>query len=1052
MKQSLAGNRSLAWLAMLPLALVLLQFSVLAQNLHENFSGYAAGSSGGPAWEPINEDWQVADGAYLGDDGYSLWQAVPFASEITFGCEVTVRELRPGDWLTVGIGIATDERNYWALNLVVTPEAQGRRHLTELQESVDGYWPAAGAPPTRLKWLSGKGEDFDWRTNRTYRMEIKLTSATITGRILDGDQEVAEISYELTKEVKAVRAGRPFLRVNGIRARFGNATAAVTQTAPETKATPEIPAWTSRLGRALVKGKGFFRTAEVDGRWWLVDPEGKPFFAVGTDHVNYHAHFCEKLGYAPYHRNVEAKFGSEEAWATNAIERLKAWGFNELPAGHSPSLRHRGLPHILFGSLGTSFAPREWICEPKNWTGFPDVFSPRWESHCRFAARQTVRDSRGDPWCIGTFIDNELEWFGKHGQLVDEVFQRGPQQPAKLALWEWLLQKYGTVAEVNNQFATGYADKAGFLASTNVPKSSAALTEVRNGFLGLIAERYFSVAARALREADPDHLVLGCRFAGRVPEPVLAAAGKYNDVFTFNTYPRVDFENVWSPDGTGGVVERIPRELSGYFAVARKPIIITEWSFPALDSGLPCQHGAGMRVDTQEQKAACYRIFVNAMADLPFLIGYHYFMWADEPALGISTGFPEDSNYGLVNEKDETYEILVRAATEVNRSAASRHARSAVSGNLELNAMGNRIEVANTNAIPAHGLVRISSAGQSHIEEIALPAGQKKPLSLPAQTVACVELQNWDGTKQRAISGPPPGPLDVANVSANPLAGVPVVIDDAQPVAAWLHSLPPGQTEKLPPPANGWTKPTRLDLKTEGVTWSGNCQGGSLFDHVQAGELDLGRLVFAIHQQLDGREQWTECDHIVSVQLQEQTDAWLIEAVVGYGAAGSENSFQAAVRLAVFKHRGIVLARPLWVENTGSRNWKLAEVYWFCRPSMGGSPADETAGGAGVPDYYRNAQFWTDAKLGGCFGALDASGGWLVNYWKGAASDFHPDARFPVDCPLPPGARWAADGTPYLWIFAGHDAAQWRTVADLARQADASIVAGAKGGIRPQPQ
>ena len=65
--------------------------------------------------------------------------------------------------------------------------------------------------------------------------------------------------------------------------------------------------------------------------------------------------------------------------------------------------------------------------------------------------------------------------------------------------------------------------------------------------------------------------------------------------------------------------------------VVRKPMIITEWSFPALDSGLPCKHGAGMRVDTQDQKAACYRIFANAMADLPFLVGYHWFMWADEP-------------------------------------------------------------------------------------------------------------------------------------------------------------------------------------------------------------------------------------------------------------------------------------------------------------------------------------------------------------------------------------------------------------------------------------
>jgi hypothetical protein len=1046
MTRYVVGQPSLTRLACIPVLFSLLQLQVFAQTLHDDFAACSVGSDGSPAWEPQSATWETVDGTYLGDSGISLWRAVPFAAVMTFACDVTVLELRKGDWLTVGLGIAADDKNYWALNLVVTPESQGRQHRTELQESVDGHWLAADDAPTRLKRLPSIGEAFNWRPNHTYRMEIKLSAATITGRILDGSNEVVRISFELSKEVKAVKAGRPILRVSGMRARFGNAVADVTQTAPEPiVAAPQIPAWTTRPARAIAHGSGFFRTAEVDGRWWLVDPEGKPFFAVGTDHVNYHAHFCEKLGYAPYSRNVQAKFGSAEAWAMSAIERLKAWGFNELPVGHSPSLRHHGLPHMLFGSLGASFARREWICEPDSWTGFPDVFSPHWESHCRITARETIRDSRGDPWCIGTFIDNELEWYGKKGQLVDEVFQRGPQQPAKQALWKWLLKEYGTVTEVNNSLATHYADEADFLASTNVPKPSATLTHVRDGFLALIAERYFGVAARALREADPDHLVLGCRFAGRVPVPVLAAAGKYNDIFTFNTYPRVDFENVWSPDGTGGVVERVPRELSEYFAVARKPILITEWSFPALDSGLPCQHGAGMRVDTQEQKASCYRIFVNAMADLPFLIGYDYFMWVDEPASGISTSFPEDSNYGLVNEKDEIYEVLVKAATEVNRAAASRHARSAVSGNLELRAKGNVIEVANTNAIPAHGLARISSEGHNRIEEISLSAGQTKRFRLPARAIACVELQNWDGTKQRAINGQPLGPLEVANTSATTLAGVPVLFEGVQPAAVLLHQLPPGRTAKFQPPNADWTTPDRFDLKTEGVTWSCSLKDGNLFDRIQADDLALGRLVFAIHQQTDVGERWTECDRIVSLQLQEQPDAWLVEAVVGYGEKDSANGFRAAVRLAVFKHDGLVLARPVWVENSGAQNWKLVEVYWFCRPSIGGSTDDAVPGGVDVPDYYRDAQFWTDSKLGGCFGALGQSDGWLVNYWKSSLTDFHPDARFPVERELQPGARWAANATPYLWIFAGHDVAQWRTVAGLARLARSSLLIRAGG-------
>ena len=157
------------------------------------------------------------------------------------------------------------------------------------------------------------------------------------------------------------------------------------------------------------------------------------------------------------------------------------------------------------------------------------------------------------------------------------------------------------------------------------------------------------------------------------------------------------------------------------------------------------------------------------------------------------------------------------------------------------------------------------------------------------------------------------------------------------------------------------------------------------------------------------------------------------------------SGFRAAVRLAVFKDGGLVLARPLWVENSGAHKWKLVEVYWFCRPSIGGSTDDDVAGGADVPDYYRDAQFWTDSKLGGCFGALGQNDGWLVNYWKSSATEFHPDARFQVERELQPGARWAANATPYLWIFAGHDVAQWRKVADLARLARSSLLISAAG-------
>jgi len=1031
----------------------------------DNFATAAAGSDGAPAWDPESADWEVQAGGYLGQSGMSFWQAVPLGADVTFACDVTVLEQLRGDWLTAGIGLGTDEKNLWAVNLVVTPEKQGRRHTSEMHESLAGHWLAESDPGSRLKHQGDKGGPVDWQLNQTYRLEMRLTAEEVVGRISAGDRELARYGLKFDATTPAVRAGRPLLRVAGLRVRFSNATVSVARTAPESPATkPSFPAWVSRPGAAVGPGSGFFRTALVENgcelppsaaaqsaahpaaQWWLVDPEGKPFFDVGTDHVNYRAHWCEALGYAPYHRHVEKKFGSEEAWAASALERLRAWGFNTLPAGHSPILRHHGLPHILFASFGTSFAKREWICEPIHWTGFPDVFSPRWETHCRFVARRMARESVGDPWCLGTFLDNELEWYGKKGHLVDEVFQLGPQRPAKRALVDWLLKRFGNLAEINRQLGTQHADEAALLAATTVPSSSAGLDAVRDGFLAEIAERYFAVAAGAMRAADPQHLVLGCRFAGRTPPPALAAAGKYNDVFTFNTYPRVDFQDAWRADGVGGVVQRVPRELLEMYQVVRRPMIITEWSFPALDSGLPCKHGAGMRVDTQEQKAACYRIFAQAMTDLPFMVGYHYFMWADEPAPGISSTFPEDSNYGLVNEKDETYTVLVQTATEVNQAAAARHAASLFSGELLLRTAGAAAEVVNPGDVPARGMLRVVGDGRTRIEEVRLPPRGTRRVDVGTNGAWFAELQQWDGTKVRCLGGRRLGPLEVANASATPLENVPVVIDGPPVAAGFLRRLAPGQTAQLAVADRPPTDAERLELKADTVTWRAARRDGSLFETIQAGDLPLGRLLFATHQRLDGHSYWTDANRVTALKAQELADAWIVEATLerAGGAARGAAQFRAAVRAVVFKSGGVALVKPLWIENTDARPWELAAAFWFCRSAIGGSAADDQVGSRDVPNYYRAAQFITDQKLGGCFGAMGQPGGWQVSFWHdtGAGRAIHPDCYYKLDQRLEPGQRWMADRIPYLWIFAAGQADAWRDVAQRHRQAEDLLLGG----------
>ena len=104
--------------------------------------------------------------------------------------------------------------------------------------------------------------------------------------------------------------------------------------------------------------------------------------------------------------------------------------------------------------------------------------------------------------------------------------------------------------------------------------------------------------------------------------------------------------------------------------MAGKPVIVTEWSFTALDSGLPCTHGAGQRFFTQRERAAAAGVFARTLYALPCCAGYVFFKWSDQPVCGRKSEKSENSNYGLVNADDEPWPELVAALAEVQNNPA----------------------------------------------------------------------------------------------------------------------------------------------------------------------------------------------------------------------------------------------------------------------------------------------------------------------------------------------------------------------------------------------
>ncbi|MCS7192329.1 MAG: beta-galactosidase [Armatimonadetes bacterium] len=407
-----------------------------------------------------------------------------------------------------------------------------------------------------------------------------------------------------------------------------------------------------------VKGTGFFRTEKIDGVWWFVDPDGHLFISKGVNHVSFQGDYCPALGYSPYHRNVQAKYGSEEKWAEATKKRLQSWGFNTIGAWSSSSL-FRLMPYTVILNMGAK-AGANWLKGT-----FPDVFSPKFRQVLDDVAAKECSHRKNDPLLVGYFTDNELrwgpDWRSTRHLLDDYLLSFTSDDPGKKELLEFFRKRYQSVEEFSKAWGLNLSNWEELLHLRELPPAPTETAEKqrlsdRVDFLRIVAREYFRACYNAIRKHDPNHLILGVRFAGYAPRSVVEAMEQFVDVVSFNTY----------------AFEPPIKVLKDLHQITGKPVMITEFSFKAMDSGLPNTRGAGQPVSTQKDRADNFERFVTALMKLPYCIGYHWFQWSDQPAQGRFDG--ENSNYGLVKENDDTWELLTQSMKEVNGKVERIHA------------------------------------------------------------------------------------------------------------------------------------------------------------------------------------------------------------------------------------------------------------------------------------------------------------------------------------------------------------------------------------------
>ena len=456
------------------------------------------------------------------------------------------------------------------------------------------------------------------------------------------------------------------------------------------------------LGAQRFEASGFFRTEKRDGRWFLVTPEGNPFYSLGVNTVNAEqgrtyiegresmfaalpadgealaGHFgsgddrrdtgankgrafAHGRWFDFYGANLERSYGPADParWRQHSQERLQAWGFNTLgnwsdPAFASDARMPYSIPLSIQGDYATINTGVDW------WGGMPDPFDPRFAMAAERAIAIASRDHRDDPWLIGYYADNELAWAGPaddpHGRyaLAYATLRLTTDVPAKRAFLKQLRDKYRNHNGLSKAWgitldAWELMEDPGFQAPPPNPQYPAIERDMQ-AFLRLFAETYFKTIAESLEWHAPNHMLLGGRFSSSTVEAVRACA-EYCDLLSFNFYTR---------EPQHGYDFAMLRELD-------KPLLVTEFHFGSRDRG-PFWGGVA-EVPKEEERGPAYAHFLAQALAEPQIVGVHWFQYLDQPVTGrLLDG--ENGHFGLVAITDRPWQAFVKAVRKANLGVA----------------------------------------------------------------------------------------------------------------------------------------------------------------------------------------------------------------------------------------------------------------------------------------------------------------------------------------------------------------------------------------------
>lgn len=310
------------------------------------------------------------------------------------------------------------------------------------------------------------------------------------------------------------------------------------------------------------KATGFFRIEETEERYWLIDPDGHPFFIVGMAHLD-----DATWKYDELRSQYLIKYKNRETWIKEkVVKSLKNWGFNSLAwtmENVTSDFRH---------------SP-EWTPEEYKKSGMPFVV------HIQMTPNQLWNRQRV---YVDPFSDEYREWCEYQARY-------------------WA----GSLKDCENLIGYAYVARPSWISPDNpLLKDIDLRTEEGIDRLKTIITKHYEVAYNAIKKYDQNHLIIGDKIGAppRAEEPMevtINCIGEYTDVLAINWY---------------NPFEVVRPMVEHWQKMINKPIIFTDSAFIAPTEISP--NMAGVKVRTEEERGYAFADYLSRAGRTKYTLGW----------------------------------------------------------------------------------------------------------------------------------------------------------------------------------------------------------------------------------------------------------------------------------------------------------------------------------------------------------------------------------------------------------------------------------------------